>query len=103
MSLPTRYSRDLVTYSARIVTPLVRQRAGFDRLRLRAFNGFDVFLRELEFGPQRGNSLSVSVASTDFRTASSNGTGSGQTNITASPIVLMNRTGGTATWRDHVS
>ena len=42
----------------------------------------------------RGKSSSVSTTSTSFSTVSSSGTGSGQTNITASPIVLMNRTGG---------
>src|SRR6202007_2586594 len=47
----------------------------------------------------RGKSLSVSTASTSLRTTSSNGTGSGQTNITASPIDLMNRPGGTAASR----
>ena len=42
----------------------------------------------------RGKASSVSTISTSLRTVSSNGAGSGQTNITASPIVLMNRTGG---------
>ncbi len=48
---------------------------------------------------RRGKSLSVSTASTSFTTTSSMGSGSGHTNITASPIVLMNRTGGTVTSR----
>jgi hypothetical protein len=37
--------------------------------------------------------------STSLSTASSSGAGSGQTNITASPTVLINRTGGTDTSR----
>ncbi|COX32794.1 Uncharacterised protein [Mycobacterium tuberculosis] len=36
----------------------------------------------------------MSTTSTSFSTVSSNGAGSGQTNMTASPIVLMNHTGG---------
>src|SRR6202000_2664285 len=44
----------------------------------------------------RGQSLFASTTVTSFTTTSSMGDGSGQTNITASPIVLMNRTGGSA-------